>query len=60
MLGTKLKFSTAFHCQTVGQTVVVNRNPGNFLRNLVGEHVENWDLNCLLPNLYTIHLSIGQ
>ena len=44
MLDTKLKFSIIFHPQTDGQIEVVNRNLGNLLRTLVGEHTGSWDL----------------
>ena len=44
MLCTKLKFFTAFHPQTDGQSEVVNKSLGNLLRTLVGEHIGSWDL----------------
>jgi len=43
MLCTKLKFFTAFHPQTDGQSEVVNKSLGNLLRTLVGEHIGSWD-----------------
>ena len=47
LVGTKLKFSVAFHPQIDGQTEVVNCSLGNLLRCLVGEANRNWDL--ILP-----------
>lgn len=62
MVGTKLKFSTAYHPQTDGQTEVVNRSLGNLLRCLVSDHNRNWDL--ILPTAQfaynsSINRSIG-
>ena len=39
----KLKFSTAYHPQTAGQTEVVNRTIGNLLRSLIQDYQSNWD-----------------
>ena len=47
LVGTKLKFSMAFHPQTDGQSEVVNRSLGNLLQCLVGEANRNWD--SILP-----------
>ena len=43
MSNTKLKFSTAYHTQTDGQTEVVNRSLGQLLLCLVVDHITTWD-----------------
>jgi len=58
MLGTKLKYTTAFHTRGDGQTEVVNRSLGNILYPLVGEHDECWDLKLFIVHI--IYLSTGQ
>ena len=47
LVGTKLKFSTAFHPQSDSQTEVVNHSLGNLFQCLVGESNRNWD--SILP-----------
>ena len=41
-VGTKLKFSTAFHSQMVGKTERVNGVLKQYLRNLVGADQRDW------------------
>jgi hypothetical protein len=42
-LGTNLSFSSTYHPQTNGQTEVVNKSLGNFLRSLVTKQDHQWD-----------------
>lgn len=54
-----MKFSSAFHPQTDGQTEVVNRSLGDVLRCLVGERQVNWDL--LLPTAeFAYNISVNR
>ena len=41
-LNTKLKYSTAYHPETDGQTKEVNRTIGNLLRCLIQDYQSNW------------------
>ena len=55
MVGTKLKFSTAYHLQIDGQIEVVNMSLGNLLRCLVNDYNRNWDL--ILPTTQFVYNS---
>ena len=62
LVGTKLKFSTAFHPQTDGQIEVVNSSLGNLLWCLVGEANQNWDSILSIAQLAynnSVNRSIG-
>lgn len=55
-LNTTLKFSSAYHPQTDGQTEVVNRSLGNMLRCVAADHPKNWDLT--LPQVEFAYNSV--
>jgi hypothetical protein len=59
LLGTKFKFSSAYHPQTDGQTKVVNRSLEDLLRCLVGEHIASWDL-CLCIAEFAFNSSVNR
>ena len=53
-LGTKLRFSTAYHPQTDGQTERTNRTLEQILRAYVNRNLDNWD-RCLGPAEFAIN-----
>ena len=60
MMGTKLKFSSAYHPQTDDQTEMVSRSLGDLLRCFVSDHNRNWIWFFLRLSLPIIVMSIGQ
>ena len=42
-MGTKMKFSSAYHAQTDGQNEVVKRSLGSIFRILTSEQLRHWD-----------------
>jgi hypothetical protein len=61
-LGTKLKFTTAYHPQTDGQTERVNQSLEMYLRCSIQDHPKNWKQWLSLAELWynsATHSSIG-
>ena len=58
-MGTKLKFSSAYHPQMDGQIEVINKRLGDLLRCLVKDNVQSWDLILLIAK-FTYNNSISR